>query len=326
MTNTISDIQHLEAYRSAITGHCYRMLGSFFDAEDATQEAMIRAWKGLDRFDGRASIKNWLYRIATNVCLDEIHNKGRRARPMEEGSAFSGTPSVEDLVQPCAKVWIEPISDARALPSDSDPSERAMLKQSIRLAFVAALQKLAPKQRAALLLVDVLGFSAAEAAETLETSVASVNSALQRARAALSDRNFSESPDLSAPQMEMLNRYVTAFEQYDIDALTSLLRQDATLSMPPYAIWFQGPEPIRNWMLGLGCGCRGSQLVPTAACGSPAFAQYRVNPAGGYKAWALIVLEFSFELSDDRIAAVNSFLDVEALFPRFDLPLLLPAR
>ncbi len=189
------------------------------------------------------------------------------------------------------------------------------------MAFVAAVQKLAPKQRAALLLIDVLGFSAAEAAETLETSVASVNSALQRARAALSDRNFSASPDLSASQMEMLNRYVAAFEQYDIDALTTLLRQDATLSMPPYALWFQGPEAIRSWMLGLGCGCWGSRLMPAAACGSPAFAQYRPNPEGGHKAWALIVLE----LTDDRIAAVNSFLDVETLFPRFDLPLLLPA-
>jgi RNA polymerase sigma-70 factor (ECF subfamily) len=321
MMNTVSDIQHLEAHRSAIIGHCYRMLGSFFDAEDATQEAMIRAWKGLDRFDGRASVKNWLYRIATNVCLDEIHNKSRRARPMEEGPPFSGTPSVEDLVQRPANEWIEPISDARALPSDSDPSERAILKQSIRLAFVTALQKLAPKQRAALLLMDVLGFSAAEAAESLDTSVASVNSALQRARAALSDKSFSESPDLSGTQVEMLNRYVIAFEQYDIDALTALLRQDATLSMPPYALWFQGPEAIRSWMLGLGCGCRGSRLVPTAACGSPAFGQYRVNPDGGHKAWALIVLDFL----DDRIAAVNSFLDVDALFPRFDLPLLLPA-
>ncbi len=319
--NTVSDIQHLEAHRSAIVGHCYRMLGSFFDAEDATQEAMIRAWRALDRFDGRASLKNWLYRIATNVCLDEIHNKRRRARPMEEGPPFSETPSVEDLQQRPANVWIEPISDARALPSNSDPSERAILKQSIRLAFVAALQKLAAKQRAALLLMDVLGFSAGEAAETLDTSVASVNSALQRARAALSDKSSSESPDLSGTQVEMLNRYVMAFEQYDIDALTALLRQDATLSMPPYALWFQGPEAIRSWMLGLGCGCRGSRLVPTAACGSPAFGQYRVNPDGGHKAWALIVLD----LSDDRIAAVNSFLDVEALFPRFELPLLLPA-
>jgi RNA polymerase sigma-70 factor, ECF subfamily len=322
MMGAVSDIQHLESHRSAITGHCYRMLGSFFDAEDATQEAMIRAWKGLDRFDGRASVKNWLYRIATNVCLDEIHNKGRRARPIEEGQPFSGVPSVEDLVQRPANAWIEPIADARALASDSDPSERVILKQSIRLAFVAALQKLAPKQRAARLLMDVLGFSAAEAAETLDTSVASVNSALQRARAALSDRNFHGSPDLTEPQKEMLNRYMVAFEQYEIDALTTLLRQDATLSMPPYALWFQGPEAIRNWMLGLGCGCRGSRLMPAEACGSPAFGQYRVNPEGGHKAWALIVLE----LSDERIAAINTFLDVENLFPRFDLPRLLPAH
>jgi RNA polymerase sigma-70 factor (ECF subfamily) len=319
---TASNIQHLEIHRAAITGHCYRMLGSFFDAEDATQEALIRAWKGLDRFDGRASLKNWLYRIATNVCLDEIHNKSRRARPMEEGQPFSGTPSIEDLVQRPADTWIEPISDARALPADSDPSERAILKQSIRLAFVAALQKLAPKQRAVLLLIEVLGFSAAEAAETLESSVASVNSALQRARAALADRSPVTAPDLSEQQKEMLNRYVTAFEQYDIDALTALLRRDATISMPPYALWFRGHESIRNWMLGLGCGCRGSRLVPAAACGSPAFAQYRINPEGGHKAWAVIVLE----LLDDRIAAVNSFLDVENLFPRFDLPLLLPSR
>lgn len=318
----VYDIGYLEMHRPAITGHCYRMLGSFFDAEDATQETMIRAWKGLDRFDGRASLKNWLYRIATNVCLDEIHNQGRRARPIEEGQPFSGTPSLDDLVQRSANEWIEPIADARALASGSDPSERAILKQSIRLAFVAALQKLAPKQRAVLLLMDVLGFSAAQAAEALDTSVASVNSALQRARGAVSDNHFSASPDLTPAQTEMLDRYVAAFEQYDIDALTTLLQQDATLSMPPYILWFQGPHAIRNWMLGLGCGCRGSRLLPVEACGSPAFAQYRVNPEGGHKAWALIVLE----LSADRISAVNSFLDVESLFPRFDLPLCLPAR
>jgi RNA polymerase sigma-70 factor, ECF subfamily len=325
MTNTISDVERLEEHRCAITGHCYRMLGSFSDAEDATQEAMIRAWRGLDRFDGRASVKNWLYRIATNVCLDEIHSRGRRARPVEEGSPFSGTPSIEDLVQRPANVWIEPVADSRALSSDWDPAERAILKQSLRLAFVAALQKLAPKQRAALLLMDVLGFSAAEAADTLDTSIPSINSALQRARAALSDTSFSGSPDLNEAQMETVNRYVAAFEQYDIDALTALLRHDATISMPPYALWFQGHEAIRNWMLGLGCGCRGSRLIPTAACGSPAFAQYRANPEGGHKAWALIILEFPPDLAQDRIVAVNSFLDVEALFPRFGLPLLLPA-
>ena len=318
MGHADAEIQDLEAYRPAITGHCYRMLGSFFDAEDATQEALLRAWKGLKQFDGRASLKNWLYRIATNVCLDEIQNRGRRGRPIEEGSPFSGIPSVEELVQRPASAWIEPISDARALPSDSDPAERAILKQSIRLAFVAALQKLAPKQRAALLLVDVLGFSAAEAAQTLDTSVASVNSALQRARTGFSDRNPAVS-DLTDTQKDLLNRYVAAFERYDIDALTTLLQEDATISMPPYALWFQGHAAIRNWMLGPGIGCRGSRLLPAAACGSPAYAQYRPNPEGGHKAWALIVLE----IAEDRIAAVNSFLDVESLFPRFSLPLLL---
>ncbi|HEY4354522.1 MAG TPA: sigma-70 family RNA polymerase sigma factor [Acidobacteriaceae bacterium] len=317
----VYDIGSLETHRSAIIGHCYRMLGSFYDAEDATQEAMVRAWKGLDRFDGRASLKNWLYRIATNVCLDEIHNKGRRARPIEEGSPFSGTPSLDDLGPRAADEWIEPISDVRALASDADPAERVILKQSIRLAFVAALQKLAPKQRAALLLTDVLGFSAAEAAETLETSVASVNSALQRGRAALSDKNFTSPTDLTKTQQKMLDRYVAAFEQYDIDSLTTLLREDATISMPPYSLWFQGVEAIRAWMLGLGCGCRGSRLQSIEACGSPAFAQYRPDPEGGHKAWAIIVLE----LTEDRIASVNSFLDVENLFPRFGLPLRLPA-
>lgn len=297
------------------------MLGSFFDAEDATQEALLRAWKSLAQFDGRASLKNWLYRIATNVCLDEIHKRGRRARPIEEGPAFSGTPTMDDLLQRPASEWIEPIADARALPADSDPAERAMLKQSIRLAFVAALQKLAPKQRAALLLVDVLGFSAAEAAETLATSVASVNSALQRARGAISDRPPESSSDLTEAQQELLDRYVAAFERYDVDALTALMRDDATFSMPPYVVWFQGPAAIKDWMLGMGCGCRGSRLLATSACGSPAFAQYRPNPEGGHKAWALIVLD----LSGDQIAAVNTFLDVENLFPRFNFPLLLPA-
>jgi len=226
---------------------------------------------------------------------------------------------MENLVQRPSSAWLEPIPDVCALPGDCDPSERAILKQSIRLAFVAALQKLAPRQRAALLLIDVLGFPASEAAETLHASVASVNSALQRARAALSDRRFSEPAELSAPQMEMLDRYTAAFERYDIDAFTKLLCEDATLSMPPYTLWLQDHETIRKWMLGLGSGCRGSRLVPTAACGLPAYAQYRANPAGGYKAWALIVLE----LSGDRISGFNSFLNVEALFPRFGMPLFL---
>jgi RNA polymerase sigma-70 factor (ECF subfamily) len=225
-------------------------------------------------------------------------------------------PAIEDLVQKPRGYWIEPIADLRALPADADPSERAMLKQSIRLAFVAALQKLAPKQRAAVLLVDVLGFSAAEVAETLETSVAAVNSALQRARAALAEPAFRQPADLSDVQQKLLNEYVEAFERYDVDSLVGLLRRDASFSMPPYALWLEGPDTVRRWMLGPGSGCRGSRLVPTGACGLPAFGQYRIDPAGGHKPWALIVLE----LAGDCIAGVNSFLDTETLFPRFDLP------
>lgn len=293
------------------------MLGSVCDAEDATQEAMIRAWRHLDSFDGRASLRTWLYRIATNVCLDQLSSKARRWRPMDEGPGWSKMPAIEALAQKPGAYWIEPIADVRALPADADPSERAMLKQSIRLAFIAALQKLAPRQRAAVLLVDVLGFSAAEAAETLETSVAAVNSALQRARTALAEPARREpAADLSEDQQKLLNEYVAAFERYDVDSLVGLLRRDATFSMPPYALWLEGPDVIRSWMLGPGSGCRGSRLLPAAACGLPAFGQYRPDPAGGHKPWALIVLE----LSGDAIAGVNSFLDTQTLFPRFDLP------
>lgn len=297
------------------------MLGSAVDADDAAQETMIRAWRSLDQFDGRAALRTWLYRIATNVCLDELASRSRRARPMEEGPPACGSPPPEMLIQRPRGHWIEPIADARALPADADPSERAILRQSIRLAFVSALQNLAPKQRAVLLLMEVLGWSATEVAESLETSVAAVNSALQRARATLVNRNDSAPVTLSASQERLLNRYVAAFEQYDIDALASLLREDAAFSMPPYTVWLQGPEAVRTWMLGMGCGCRGSRLLPTAAGGSPAFGQYRPNPEGGHKPWALIVLE----LSGDHIAGVNSFLDTETFFPRFDLPLELSA-
>lgn len=315
------DAASLELHRPALTGHCYRMLGSVFDADDAVQETMIRAWRSLDQFDQRASLKTWLYRIATNVCLDELAKRGRRARPIEEGAPSPGAPPLESLTQRPAAHWIEPVPDAGVLPAGADPSERAMLRQSIRLAFVAALQHLAPKQRAALLMTEVLGCSAAEVAGTLDTSVASVNSALQRARAALAKRDVNQPAELSDAQKDMLTRYVTAFESYDVERLTALMRHDVTFCMPPYALWLQSPADVRTWMLGLGCGCRGSRLIPTAACGWPAFAQYRPNPDGGHKAWALIVLE----LSGQAIAGVNSFLDTQNLFPRFGLPLSLPA-
>lgn len=310
-------LPQLEQHRAALTGHCYRMLGSVMDADDAVQETMVRAWKSLDRFEGRASLRRWLYRIATNVCLDALAARGRRVRPFEEGP--SGT--IDDaLVERPRTHWLEPVPDAAALPDDdTDPAELAILRESIRLAFVAALQYLPPKQRAVLLLSEVLGWSAAEVAECLEISVAAVNSALQRARATIAVRNVRPAEPLSSTQTALLERYVTAFERYDIDELATLLREDAILSMPPYALWLRGPDSIRAWLLGRGSGCRGSRLVPTAACGAPAFGQYHPKADGGYSAWALTVLE----LSGDRIVAWNSFLDVQTLFPRFGLPLTL---
>src|SRR5207249_3908361 len=207
------DVAQLETHRAALTGHCYRMLGSAFDADDAVQETMVRAWRSLDRCDGRASLRTWMYRIATNVCLDALSSRSRRARPMEERP--DGTVDEELETRPRSH-WLEPIPDARALPSDADPLELVTLRQSIRLAFVAALQKLPPRQRAALILTEVLGWSAAEVADTLEMSVAAVNSALQRARATISSGNTTAPPaqPLSEAQARLLERYVEAFHHY----------------------------------------------------------------------------------------------------------------
>lgn len=316
------DASQLETHRAALTGHCYRMLGSAFDAEDAVQDTMVRAWRSLDRFDGRASLRTWLYRIATNVCLDALAAQARRVRPMEERAA--GT--VDDPLEVRPRThWLEPIPDARVLPADVNPYELAALRQSTRLAFVAALQHLPPRQRAALLLTEVVGMSAAEVAECLETSVAAVNSAIQRARATLGSRGEASGIDepLSESQSRLLDRYVDAFHRYDVDGLVALMREDATLSMPPYTLWLRGPAAIRAWLLGRGIGCRGSRLVPTSACGSPAFGQYRPGgPDGTLQPWALIVLE----LTGDHIAAWNSFLDTENLFPLFALPSLRTAE
>ena len=311
------DVADLEAHRAALTGHCYRMLGSAADADDAVQETIVRAWRSLDRFEGRASLRTWLHRIATNVCLDTLSDTSRRMRPFEEGPAAT---SIEHAVLQTRDRthWLEPIPDARALPADADPFELAVLRQSIRLAFVAAMQHLPPRQRAALLLTEVLGWSAAEVAECLEMTVAAVNSGLQRARATISRNAHATEDALTEEQSALLERYVDAFQRYDVDALVSLLREDATFSMPPYALWLQGPELVRGWLTGPGAGCRGSRLVPVEACGTRAFAQYRRGEGEGtFEAWALIVLE----LEGSRIAAWNSFLDTETLFPMFGLPL-----
>jgi RNA polymerase sigma-70 factor, ECF subfamily len=308
----------LEEHRSALVGYCYRMLGSAVDADDAVQETMVRAWRSLARFDGRSSLRTWLYRIATNVCLDTLGANSRRARPTEDGPMAS----LDDPLETRDRThWLEPIPDDRALPADADPAERVVLRQSIRLAFVAALQHLPAKQRAVLLLTEVLGWSAAEVAESLDTTVAAVNSALQRARATLATRNLDDAPaTLSDTQATLVDRYVSAFERYNLDALTALLHEDVTLSMPPYTFWLRGPEAVRAWMLGRGAACRGSRLVPIAACGSPAFGQYRPAADGGYRAWAIAVLE----LRAERIAATTFFLDTDTLFPLFGLPLQLP--
>ena len=305
----------LEPHRPALMGHCYRMLGSVAEADDAVQETMIRAWRALDRFEGRASVRTWLYKIASRVCLDALQDRARRMRPMATGPV--GTIH-DDLVARPASEWLEPIPDAAALPSDDDPAALVLLRESIRLAFVAALQYLPPRQRAVLLLVEVLGCSAAETAASLDMSVAAVNSALQRARASLAERGERlPSGRLTDGEASLVERYVDAFERYDIDALTALLHEDATLSMPPYALWLRGHAAIRGWLLGRGCGCRGSRLVPTAANGLPAFGHYRPSPDGnGHRPFALLVLE-----SDGTaITGINSFLDADALFPKFGLP------
>ena len=313
----------LEQHRRALTAYCYRMLGSPFEAEDAAQETLLRAWRGLDRFEGRSALRSWLYRIATNVCLDMLSGRERRARPMDLGPARSPDGPIGETLPEVT--WIEPVPD-RLVVSEGDPAEVAESRETVRLAFVAALQQLPPRQRAVLILCEVLRWKASEAAELLDTSVASVNSALQRARATLdaSDASAGESPrSLDEENRELLGRYVQAFERYDMEALTSLIHEDATQSMPPYELWLRGRDDILGWWVGPGAGCRGSRVIPTSAAnGSPAFGQYKPSPDGdGYTPWALQVLE----IENGRIIEFTFFLATKTLFPLFDLPPKLPA-
>ena len=313
----VAGVADLETYRRELTGYCYRMLGSPFEAEDAVQDTLVRAWRGLDRFEGRAALRSWLYRIATNVCLDMLKGRERRARPMDLGPARE--PVAENLNALPEVTWIEPIPDAAVMP-EGDPAAVAEARETVRLAFVAALQHLPPRQRAALILCEVLRWKASEVAELLETSVASVNSALQRARATLDATDLSPTEtavSLDESSRELLARYVEAFERYDIDALTSLIHEDATQSMPPFDLWLHGRDDIFRWWFGPGAGCRGSRVVATvAANGSPAFGQYKPAEGGGYEPWALQVLE----LRDGRVGELTFFLGTETLFPLFGLP------
>lgn len=309
----------LDRHRVALTAHCYRMLGSGFEADDAVQETMVRAWRSFDRFEGRSQLSTWLHRIATNVCLTMLEGRQRRARPVELGPSSPLGEAVLGPQQPEA-FWLQPVPDGRVVP-DGDPAEQVAARELVRLAFVAALQHLPPRQRAALILCDVLRWPAAEVAEVLDTSVASVNSALQRARATLGERGVSaDDPAPSVPEAdrELAARFLDAFERYDMDALVTLLADDATLSMPPYPLWLQGPEDVIGWMVGPGHGCRNSVCIPVEANGTLAFGQYKPGDGPtGYVPWAIQVPE----LRDGRIVAINSFLDVEVLFPLFDLPL-----
>jgi RNA polymerase sigma-70 factor, ECF subfamily len=310
--------EQLEEQRKALTGYCYRMLGSPFEAEDAVQETMLRAWRGFDHFEGRAALRSWLYRIATNVCLDMLKGRERRALPMDFGPAQE--PIEANLNTRSEVTWIHPIPDS-ALAAAADPADVAVAHETIRLAFVAALQHLPPRQRAVLILCEVLRWQASEVAQLLDTSVASVNSALQRARATLQASGLT--PDDTAPpadeaQRELLARYVEAFERYDLDALTSLIQKDARQSMPPYDMWLSGRDDVLAWWFGPGAGCRGSRLVPTStANGTVAFGQYKPSASGsGFDPWAVQVLEFK----DGGIAEFTFFLDTERLFPLFGLP------
>ena len=307
----------LERHRVELTAYCYRMLGSAFEAEDAVQETLVRAWRGFDRFEGRSALRSWLYRIATNVCLSMLGASQRRARPMDLGSASSAD---RPLPAPLPEAtWIEPIPDARVVEAGSDPAEIAVARESVRLAFVAALQLLPPRQRAVLILREVLRWKADEVAELLETTVASVNSALQRARStiAASDPTQNQAAEpMDDAKQALLARYVDAFERYDMDSLTALLHEDATWNMPPYELWLQTHDDIRAWCLGTGIGCLGSRLVPTLANGSPAYGQYKPAADGGLEPWSVQVLE----LSGDRISGITFFLDTARFFPMFGLP------
>ncbi len=312
----------LEQYRRELTGYCYRMLGSGFEADDAVQETMLRAWKAADGFEGRSSVRSWLYRIATNICLDMLRSRQRRAMPMDLGPA---SPPVEKHLGDwrADDLWMSPIADERVVPEHGDPADIAVARDTIRLAFVTALQHLPARQRATLIMCEVLRMPATEAASTLGTSVAAVNSALQRARATLAALPSEQRPvSVEAEQADLLARYVDAFQRYDMESLVALLHQDAVMSMPPFGMWLRGAENICRWMVLPGPSeCAGSVLVPAGQVnGVRAFAQYRRDPAGGFTPWSLQV----HEATDGRFSRLTFFLDTEPIFRELGLAPHLP--
>jgi RNA polymerase sigma-70 factor (ECF subfamily) len=311
--------QQLETHRRALTGYCYRMLGSGSEAEDAVQETMVRAWKNAATLQEQAALKSWLYRIASNVCFDMLQTPQRRATPMDLGPASPADSALGEALDS----WVQPIADARVAPTDGDPAEIAAGRETLRLAFVAALQHLPPRQRAVLILREVLRWQAVEVAELLDTSVASVNSALQRARATLESLDLDASSGPSsvgddAEQQDLLARYVDAFERYDMTELVALLRHDAAFSMPPFPLWVQGPDDIVRFMQTTGAKCEGSKVLTTSANGGPGFAIYNPTDDGTYAGWAIVVME----TSEGRVSGLHHFIYPE-LFEQFGLPLAL---
>src|SRR5215472_3551563 len=307
-----------ERLKRELTGYCYRMLGSPFDAEDAVQDTMVRAWRDHDRFEGRSSLRTWLYRIATNVCIDMLRSRGRRVVPMDlqPPSRADGVHAMSMLP---AQEWVLPVPGSWVQASDDDPAQRLISRETVRLAFIAALQRLTPRQRAVLILRDVLQFSAAESAELLGTTVASANSALQRARVAVPGPAAGEGAvdaDAATADQALLDEYVSAFEAYDMSRLTSLLRSDAFQSMPPFEMWLSGRDQMLAFWSGPGAECRGSRMLPTSANGCPAFAQYRSDHQGGHKPWAIQVLQTDGGL----ISSIHFFVMMPELFAVFGMP------
>lgn len=309
----------VEAHRRELTGHCYRMLGSGAEAEDAVQETIIRAWRNIERFEGRSSLRTWLHRIAHNVCVDMVRSPQRRARPMEMGPSRHA-PEVVLGEQLGEHHFVQPILDEKVIDLDGDPAIVAEARESIRLAFVAALQLLPPKQRAALILCDVLRWPAIDAAELFETTTASVNSALQRARATLAAAGATSSsdprPDRSVDQ-ELLDRYVGAFERYDMDELVAVLRADAVLSMPPWDVWLIGHDDIVHWFLNQGLGCRDGRLVPIEVNGGPGFGNYHRMAENRWEPFAIQVIE----ITGGRISGHHNFIGAD--FTEYGLPTVL---
>jgi RNA polymerase sigma-70 factor, ECF subfamily len=316
----------VEPYRGQLHAHCYRMLGSLHDAEDALQDTLLHAWRGLPRFEGRSSFRAWLYRIATNACLDALGRRPKRILPIDHGPPRSpdldpGEPLVES-------VWIEPYPDETLGVEDgyAAPEARYEQREAVELAFVAALQHLPARQRAVLILREVLGFSAREVSESLDTTVASVNSALQRARNSVEERlpEQSQQPTLRSLGderiRELVEGFVDAWGNGDVDALRALLAEDATFSMPPWAIWWRGREAIAGFAPTAMETCRKSRTVPTRANAQPTLAYYGLNPeTGRYEASAINV----FTLEGERIRELTSFVTPE-VFPAFGLPSELP--